>query len=65
MESKIKNAIETSRNEDRIVHLADLTKAELLDLQCESDDDVRNGDVHEYWGDDWRIHVEIESQEVA
>lgn len=50
------DAIHISRVEDRTVTLPyDATVAEDLLVAC--DDHVETADIHEYWGDDWRVHM--------
>lgn len=61
----VTRAIERSISHNEIVTLRADESASYEEfcaaLKSESDDDVENGDVHEFWGtddgDDWRVHV--------
>lgn len=50
------DAITISQTEDRIVTLA-YDAALALDLLAECVDHTETPDVHEYWGEDWRVHM--------
>lgn len=52
----IAQAMALSARENRIVHLQYGATLE-MDLHAECDDSATNGDVQEFWGADWRIHL--------
>lgn len=59
----IEQAIYDSIHENRTVTLehSHLTEEEVTSLELACEDDVRNGQAHEFWGTnddgDWRVHV--------
>jgi hypothetical protein len=58
-----REAIGMSIRENRIVRIVDEDGSQSIVLDEESEDGVRNGDEHEYWGTrasdrgEWRVHV--------
>ena len=48
--------IAQSERNDEIVH-APYDAAIAADLLADSDDCAENGDVTEYWGESWRVHL--------
>ena len=60
--AQIADLISESRAQSRTVHLRrnDVSHEMHLDLMVEADDSVLNGDVQEFWGSDWRIHIDGE-----
>lgn len=49
-------AMKLSSQEDRIVHMR-YSAPLAADLFADCDGDTESGDVHEYWGSDWRVHL--------
>ena len=40
------------------INRSEVTSDMHLDLSIEAEDSALNGDTHEFWGADWRIHIE-------
>lgn len=50
------HAILTSSQTNSIVYV-EADEVDEIDLLIECEDSVDNGEVTEYWGADWRVHV--------
>lgn len=54
--NEIREAIDTSRRENRIVRLG-FTRDRETELLCAADDSADDDGEAAFWGEDWRVHL--------